>query len=186
MSILSGFRLWLPAAFARGGCFRWDSCVDSRVIEIRVPSTKCFNDIPALYRYLLSPIHSNTFRIIDNTAQRQLPAADCECLPELLIASSIPGLSAVSGQAFLSAGGTGLPCLAESDAGGSAPVRACACQAGENQPGRMRRVLDAPNGQARMRDARFPSARIIGSMPAGRQRRSGTTGRPASMIPCGN
>ena len=36
MSILSRFRLWLPAAFARGWHFRWDSCVDSRVVEIRV------------------------------------------------------------------------------------------------------------------------------------------------------
>ena len=36
MSILSGFRLWLPAAFARGGCFRRNGSMDSRVVEIGV------------------------------------------------------------------------------------------------------------------------------------------------------
>ena len=148
MSILSGFRLWLPAAFARGGCFRWDSCVDSRVIEIRVPSTKCFNDIPALYRYLLSPIHSNTFRIIDNTAQRQLPAADCECLPELLIASSIPGLSAVSGPPVLPAhpaalSGTAAMFFAGSTADRTAPVSGTALAAGVG-----RRPAGAGHGSA--------------------------------------
>ena len=36
MSILSGFRLWLPAAFALGGRFRRNGSMDSRIIEIRV------------------------------------------------------------------------------------------------------------------------------------------------------
>ena len=36
MSILSSFRLWLPAAFALGRLFRRDCGMDSRIIEIRV------------------------------------------------------------------------------------------------------------------------------------------------------
>ena len=36
MSILSGFRLWLPAALALGGRFGRDCGMDSRVVEIRV------------------------------------------------------------------------------------------------------------------------------------------------------
>ena len=36
MSILSGFRLWLPAAFARGGYFGRDCGMDARVVEIGV------------------------------------------------------------------------------------------------------------------------------------------------------
>ena len=36
MFILSGFRLWLPAAFALGGRFRRNGSMDSRIIEIRV------------------------------------------------------------------------------------------------------------------------------------------------------
>ena len=36
MSILSGFRLWLPAAFALGGRFRRDCGMDSRVVEIGI------------------------------------------------------------------------------------------------------------------------------------------------------
>ena len=36
MSILSGFRLWLPAALALGGRFRRDCGMDSRVIEIGI------------------------------------------------------------------------------------------------------------------------------------------------------
>lgn len=36
MSILSGFRLWLPAAFAHSGCFRRDCGMDAHVVEIGV------------------------------------------------------------------------------------------------------------------------------------------------------
>ena len=36
MFILSGFRLWLPAAFALGGRFRRDCGMDSRVVEIGI------------------------------------------------------------------------------------------------------------------------------------------------------
>ena len=36
MSILSGFRLWLPATFARSGYFRRDCGMDARVVEIGV------------------------------------------------------------------------------------------------------------------------------------------------------
>ena len=31
MSILSGFRLWLPTAFARGGRFQRDGCMDATI-----------------------------------------------------------------------------------------------------------------------------------------------------------
>ena len=36
MSILPGFRLWLPAAFAHSGCFRRDCGMDAHVVEIGV------------------------------------------------------------------------------------------------------------------------------------------------------
>lgn len=44
MSIFSGFWLWLPAAFALGGCFRQDCGMDLRVIEIGIviPPTVVF------------------------------------------------------------------------------------------------------------------------------------------------
>lgn len=49
MSILSGFRLWLPAAFAHSGCFRWDCGMDAHVVEIGVmipPAVVClFGDL---------------------------------------------------------------------------------------------------------------------------------------------
>ena len=49
MSILSGFRLWLPAAFARGGYFGRDCGMDARVVVIGVvvpPAVVClFGDL---------------------------------------------------------------------------------------------------------------------------------------------
>ena len=49
MSILSGFRFWLPAAFARGGYFGRDCGMDARVVVIGVvvpPAVVClFGDL---------------------------------------------------------------------------------------------------------------------------------------------
>ena len=49
MSILSGFRLWLPAAFARGGYFGRNCGMDARVVVIGVvvpPAVVClFGDL---------------------------------------------------------------------------------------------------------------------------------------------
>lgn len=46
MSILSGFRLWLPAAFARGGYFGRDCGMDARVVGYR--QVLCANSFTSL------------------------------------------------------------------------------------------------------------------------------------------